>query len=180
MNAKDEMFNYLTEPDNYELANDLTNRLIEVNQRLRFNFLNDLKVKIKNKFVENQKWKIDDCNNNDNILLDISKSNWKDYWLTVGIEKTIDYGLRIDPAKVDIKTIDCCRNKFSNLDFGKDSTEYWPFWESINIINFELNEYKDLLRILPKNIKNLQDDIADKILIFAQKYEEFFDEIVKK
>ena len=164
----DEMYKYLTIPENYKAAKEVVELLNKVYERLYKEFWyevkNRLEEKIKNE-IKDKEYVVDES-------LMVSRKNWDGVCISPDNE---DYGIRIDINKIDVVKVGQMISE-KNLDghLGNKTTDTWPiyFINYLNIIGGQVN-------MLPDTRETKISEMVDIILKYVKVATDVCDEINK-
>jgi hypothetical protein len=173
------MYNFLTIPDNYKAAKEVSDLISNVNERLVTEFWAEVwqKLEVRLKDLANEKANIytvkDDRSKQS--LVHICKPNWDGVSISCEIHPNdFDLGIYIDTTKINIAA---ARQLVEQKDKDKlglqPSSECWPCW-----INSP--SYVEYLNILPKTRETKVSELEEIFFNYVKIASDVCDEIGKQ
>ena len=177
MNTYDnEVFNYLTQPDNYRAAKEISGRIGDIDQKLIRSFWPILTDKVNSlitgtgwvvKFSEEDEW------------FSIHRPDWQNLGINCDeIYGIPDLGIHAPEEHFDrIKVDAILEHLIKSMGRSAKSTSAWPFYYKLGI-NFY--EPATLESILPTNRAEKIAEVSDKISTFFKNYSGLLNRIEKE
>jgi hypothetical protein len=168
----DEMYDYLTEPENYKAAkdvSDLLNRIVE--PRLNKEFFFEVRRQLKIKLNESMNNELKDYVVDESVET-LNKSNWNG--VTISREND-DLGIKIDIDLINRdKVMELLVEKNSGGRLGEKETLWWPCYHQNHF-----NCVGDFFNKLPKTRETKISELANIIFNYVEKATVVCDEINK-
>lgn len=157
-----DLFNLLTQPEEFETACELIETIDSIKKTLFSNFRLELIKKLSEHFNES-KWKVisEDYQNNFEAFISILSKNQKTHSIGYSIyfsPKAIDYGIWIDRdifTTKELNNIYLLAKEFKakyGWKTGNEKDFNWPIYYSIK--DFSLSTPKDFKKLLPSKIES--------------------------
>jgi hypothetical protein len=178
MNTYDDaMYNYLTIPDNYQAAKEVSELLSKVNERLKKEFWGDVKQKLEIRLKEltndqERSYVVED------MVMKIYRKNWDGVSISRenSSNNNFDLGIKIDTKK---KNIAMARQLIEQKD--KDNlglqlfSQIWPCW-----ITIPFNSDGDFLNKLPNTRETKVSELVERFFNYVKIASDVCEEIGKQ
>ncbi|OFY91653.1 MAG: hypothetical protein A3K10_10950 [Bacteroidetes bacterium RIFCSPLOWO2_12_FULL_31_6] len=165
---KDEMYKFITDEENFNLASEISELMPEVKERLINEFW-DLVVKKLTQLDIKNEW---DINYEENLFIDIylKNKNWDCYFSLFDLKKNLFYGVYIDEGLDKSKGYKLLANTDFTLNMKKGSeNSNWLYWK-LQGENF--NSSNTLKNIIPSKREDLVNIIATEYFDFINEGKE--------
>jgi hypothetical protein len=163
----DEMYKYLTTPENYKAAKEVAELLNKVNKRLEEEFWDE----VGKQFVEKIEKEIKYQDYSASEPLSVKRSNWDGVKISSDM---YDYGICIDTNKIEKeKVVPFLSQKNSEHHLGDNGSEPWPCYFE-NYLSFG-----EFINILPENRETKISELVNLIFKYIEAATDVCDEINK-
>jgi hypothetical protein len=180
----EEIYSYLSTPENYTAAKEISRELPKLEEKLKIDFWNELQKSFSHSFEQNYKdgWKeikLEYNNKEDAWEAYIHKESWR--YVRIGIyfeEGFYDLGISLNGKSKNEDIVELVKLDPKYPCLGEGNSESWPCWKSIkdDSIDFNFRVEKDFYQILPVKresiiksiLKNFEDYVKDAIAVCEQ------------
>jgi hypothetical protein len=165
----DDMYNYLTEAQNYTHAQELSENLAQVDKRLRDEFWEEVTELLKMRISENYDFKFISKQEDANCeWFQIIKNDWGFYYISTDGE---DIGIKMIESKKGIlgykESIIKEQIEMKSSQIGTYKNLNWLCWKTFNNYRFQTKEAK--MQILPHARSFKVKDCANDIYNYLEK-----------
>lgn len=181
-----QLFNYLSNTENYKSSKEISRVIIEVDEQLREEFWKECvynPLKEREEQNGNGKFQISLYEDRDYAQIRITKESWKDLYVCYEIlngwgkvDEKVYSSIVWDKLKFNSQKVQSICNEYVELELEHLNVEH-PRWLCWKYVEYDFSKYETLLKILPDVRDSFAKEFADLLWEFAEKVEEFCDRI---
>ncbi|GAA4361823.1 hypothetical protein GCM10023185_29120 [Hymenobacter saemangeumensis] len=180
MNTYDqEVFNYLTQVENYRSAKQVASQLSQIDNKLRTDFWNEVRENITTKLnsLNAGPWKVD-LTLQGSGGLKAYQPEWEDFGINLDLlSSRPDFGIYCPLTAYDREKVNTLIVPIILAERMTSKTNYWPCYRAIS---FDFSQQSTLESILPARRGETIDAIAGLFEEFVNKYLSVLENIARE